>query len=264
MSNPSAQPVFTRGRARLLSQRALLLIGSLALVVGAFAVAGPAPAQANTARPRAAQQTAAGRRVNTAVEATAGPGANLLRNANGTVGDTSAQGWDAVTIPGWPIRSGLPTVVRYGARGFPKAATAPEKPGNLFVGGAGGTAARSCGAAPRPAPCQGTPPPPRSRSPRPGQPGPVPGRGRQSPPAHRLGRQHHRQHGHPGQRRHRQGRPAAQRRRLHLPDRDHYHRLDRSRPRALRRYRGADQPQDPPRLPPITVGGYPSGLAITA
>ena len=68
------------------------------------------------------------------------PGTNLLLNPDGTAGDTSAQGWDAVTIPGWQIRSGLPTVVRYGTSGFPKAGRPPKDPGNLFVGGAGGTA----------------------------------------------------------------------------------------------------------------------------
>jgi YVTN family beta-propeller protein len=66
---------------------------------------------------------------------------NLLLNPDGTAGATSAQGWDAVTIPGWQVQAGLPTVVRYGTAGFPKTTgTWPASRGNLFVGGAGGTA----------------------------------------------------------------------------------------------------------------------------
>lgn len=65
----------------------------------------------------------------------------MLLNADATAGDTSAQGWDAVTIPGWQIPGGLPTVVRYGTPGFPEiAASWPASRGNLFAGGAGGTA----------------------------------------------------------------------------------------------------------------------------
>src|ERR1700733_8203933 len=69
-------------------------------------------------------------------------GPNLLLNPGAETGAFSVQGWDAVTIPGWRITSGLPTVVRYGTRGF---ADVPpgERPGSgrqLFAGGAGGTA----------------------------------------------------------------------------------------------------------------------------
>jgi YVTN family beta-propeller protein len=60
---------------------------------------------------------------------------NLLRNAGAESGAVSLHGWDAVTIPGWSIAAGLPTVVRYGDRGFP-----PGHSGQLFAGGAGGTA----------------------------------------------------------------------------------------------------------------------------
>ncbi|HEX3688215.1 MAG TPA: alkaline phosphatase family protein [Solirubrobacteraceae bacterium] len=59
---------------------------------------------------------------------------NLLRNAGAETGAASVHGWDAVTIPGWGIASGLPTVARYGDHGFPAGR------GQLFVGGAGGTA----------------------------------------------------------------------------------------------------------------------------
>jgi hypothetical protein len=138
MSNPSTRPGFTPGRRRGLGQRGLLLTASLALLGGAFTVGGPDPAQANTT-----PLTAGAVRVTASTGAIARPGANLLRNANATVGATSAQGWDAVAIPGWDIQSGLPTVVRYGTEGFPKAAKAPNDPGNLFAGGAGGTATTS-------------------------------------------------------------------------------------------------------------------------
>ena len=68
-------------------------------------------------------------------------GGNLLVNPRGTAGDTSAQGWDAVTIPGWQVSAGLPTVVGYGTAGFPRAAGAwPASRGRVFAGGAGGTA----------------------------------------------------------------------------------------------------------------------------
>ena len=59
---------------------------------------------------------------------------NLLRNAGAESGAASLHGWDAVTIPGWSVAAGLPTVVRYGEHGFPTGR------GQLFVGGAGGTA----------------------------------------------------------------------------------------------------------------------------
>ena len=131
MSNPSARPAFTPARARRLGQRGLLLMASLALLGAALAVGQPGlHAQASTAHALVSAPTAT----------TAPPGTNLLANADARVGDTSAQGWDAVTIPGWQIGSGLPTVVRYGTAGFPKAAKPPKDPGDLFVGGAGGTA----------------------------------------------------------------------------------------------------------------------------
>jgi hypothetical protein len=68
-------------------------------------------------------------------------GGNLLVNSRGTDGASSAQGWDAVTIPGWQVAAGLPTVVRYGTAGFPTAAAPwPASRGRVFAGGAGGTA----------------------------------------------------------------------------------------------------------------------------
>jgi YVTN family beta-propeller protein len=70
------------------------------------------------------------------------PGTNLLLNPGAAAGDVSRQGWDAVTIPGWQIRQGLPTVVSYGTKGFPggTGAQPPGHPGRLFAGGAGGPA----------------------------------------------------------------------------------------------------------------------------
>ena len=84
----------------------------LGCVIGALAAAGPAGAAASRA------------------------GANLLVNPGAEAGAYSVQGWDAVTIPGWRVAAGLPTVVRYGTRGFPKGG----RRGQLFAGGAGGTA----------------------------------------------------------------------------------------------------------------------------
>ncbi len=62
-------------------------------------------------------------------------------NPQATTGATSAQGWDAVTIPGWRVAAGLPTVVRYGTPGFPRAAGSwPSSRGQIFAGGAGSPA----------------------------------------------------------------------------------------------------------------------------
>jgi YVTN family beta-propeller protein len=60
----------------------------------------------------------------------------LLRNPGAEVGAASADGWDGVTIPGWKVVSGLPTVIRYGTKGFPRG----RRRGQLFAGGPGGTA----------------------------------------------------------------------------------------------------------------------------
>jgi YVTN family beta-propeller protein len=72
----------------------------------------------------------------------AGPGTNLLLNPGAQAGAASAEGWDAVTIPGWQVSSGLPTVVPYGAPHLsPATGQGPAvHGGSLFAGGAGGTA----------------------------------------------------------------------------------------------------------------------------
>jgi YVTN family beta-propeller protein len=67
-----------------------------------------------------------------------GTGANLLLNPGADAGAASAQGWDSVTIPGWRVAAGLPTVVRFGSKGFPRTGGHGDR--QLFVGGAGGSA----------------------------------------------------------------------------------------------------------------------------
>jgi hypothetical protein len=70
------------------------------------------------------------------------PGSNLLLNPGAGAGDTSKLGWDAVTIPGWQVSQGLPTVVSYGTKRFPgfTGAQPAGHPARLFAGGAGGAA----------------------------------------------------------------------------------------------------------------------------
>jgi YVTN family beta-propeller protein len=104
----------------------ILAAGATCLAVLTVA-AGPAHAAA-----RAAAAPAAG----------APPGSNLLVNPGAMAGAVSQQGWDAVTIPGWQIRHGLPTVVRYGTSGFPGGADAGThgRGQRLFAGGGGGSA----------------------------------------------------------------------------------------------------------------------------
>ena len=110
-------------RWRHVAVPAALMCGAGALVVGSAPVA----------------LATAGQAVSRAV---AGPGTNLLLNPGAQAGGVSAQGWDAVTIPGWRVASGLPTVVRYGTPRFPRAAGRwpAVRGGHLFAGGAGGTA----------------------------------------------------------------------------------------------------------------------------
>jgi YVTN family beta-propeller protein len=106
--------------------RALSLTRVLRPVVCALACAAPGMAV----------PTAAAAAVSTAAVA------NQLRNPGAEAGAASVQGWDSVTIPGWRVIAGLPTVVRYGTQGFPSAgrdASAPDH-GQMFAGGAGGTA----------------------------------------------------------------------------------------------------------------------------
>ena len=107
------------------------ILGTLAvLLAAALATGQPGPVLAATPVRDAAPAASLAAR-----------GTNLLLNPEATAGVSSAQGWDAVTIPGWQVAGGLPTVVRYGTPGFPKTAESwPANRGNLFAGGAGGTA----------------------------------------------------------------------------------------------------------------------------
>jgi YVTN family beta-propeller protein len=120
-------------------------MAAAALGLGVLAAsAGPgraAAAATGTARGSRAASTAATAGAVTSREAAA-PGGNLLRNGNAQAGAVSARGWDAVTIPGWQVRAGLATVVRYGTPGFPPAADAGSRGRGyrLFAGGAGGSA----------------------------------------------------------------------------------------------------------------------------
>ncbi|HUN32991.1 MAG TPA: alkaline phosphatase family protein [Trebonia sp.] len=114
---------------------------TVAVIAEALAMVSPATASAGTAGGGYAR-----------------PGANLLLNPGATTGVASARGWDAVTIPGWQVEEGLPTVVDYGTAGFPRAAGAwPSSRGRLFAGGAGGTAELTQDVALRAAPSAGPP-----------------------------------------------------------------------------------------------------------
>lgn len=104
MPDPRVRSALAPGRARRRRLLGMSLIAALALFAGAFALGRPTAAQAGPAKAAAFAARAA-----IAIPRVARPGTNLLRNSNGTAGDTSVQGWDAVTIPGWQIQSGLPT-----------------------------------------------------------------------------------------------------------------------------------------------------------
>ena len=51
------------------------------------------------------------------MRAVAPAGTNLLANGDAETGATSYRGYDEVIVPGWRVVEGLPTVVRYGAKG---------------------------------------------------------------------------------------------------------------------------------------------------
>ena len=80
-----------------------------------------------------------------AVTAPAAHAVNLLGNPGAQTGAVSMHGWDSVTIPGWRIVRGLPTVVRYGDTGFPgiSGRFPATRGGQMFSGGLGGTAVLS-------------------------------------------------------------------------------------------------------------------------
>src|SRR5215472_1534358 len=122
---------------RTLGRRLAVLLAALLNCTATLAAALPGTSAA-AAGPLAPTAASAG----LTSQLVARPGTNLLLNPGAQTGAVSAQGWDSVTIPGWQVASGLPTVVRYGTRGFPDATKRwPAVPGgHLFVGGAGGTA----------------------------------------------------------------------------------------------------------------------------
>jgi hypothetical protein len=107
------------------------------LAVGLTVLALLAPTVVTTG-PRAGATPDTSRRV-------AGPGVDLITNGGAEAGAASASGYDAVTIPGWRIAGGLPSVIAYGTAGFvPKTVPRPPSSGRrLFVGGAGGPATLS-------------------------------------------------------------------------------------------------------------------------
>jgi hypothetical protein len=102
------------------------LLTAATLIATALGPMAPSSAAARTNAP-SARIAAAGR--------------DLLANAGAEVGDASKNGWDAVTVPGWHVLKGLPSVVGYGTPRFPsKTAPGPKRRGDhLFIGGAGGT-----------------------------------------------------------------------------------------------------------------------------
>ena len=81
----------------------------------------------------------------TTSSSTATAGTNLVENGGAQVGARSDTGYDAVTIPGWQIVSGLPSVIGYDTKGFiTKKNARPSSSGSqLFIGGAGGPAVLS-------------------------------------------------------------------------------------------------------------------------
>ena len=112
-----------------------------ALVCCAAAVVAGVPSAALAVAGRAVSgRTVSG--VELANHPAAPPGTNLLVNPGAQAGAASARGWDSVTIPGWQVSSGLPTVVRYGTTHFPAATGRwpARHDGQMFAGGAGGTA----------------------------------------------------------------------------------------------------------------------------
>ena len=117
-------------RSSVRSVAVLVAAAAVSLIVAPIALI---PAPAALAQPGASAGRVVGR---------AAGRVNLLANPGAQVGAASAHGWDSVTIPGWQILHGLPTVVRYGTPGFPSVSgPGPAgRRGQLFAGGLGGTA----------------------------------------------------------------------------------------------------------------------------
>ena len=108
--------------------------GTATIIVAAVGLVGVAIAGTAQAGAASAQRGAR--------PALAAPGTDLLANGDAEFGEPSLSGYDAVTIPGWQVQQGLPTVAMYGeGGGFPgRNQPGPKDRGtNLFAGGAGGT-----------------------------------------------------------------------------------------------------------------------------
>jgi len=120
---------------------AAVLCCAVALAVGSPGAGSAASGRAGGAAAPAGLAGSAGS-AGMVSQPVAGPGTNLLLNPGAQAGAASADGWDAVTIPGWQVSSGLPTVVPYGAPHLsPATGQGPAvHGGSLFAGGAGGTA----------------------------------------------------------------------------------------------------------------------------
>ena len=126
---------------RLAGPLAAVLCCAVGLAVGSPGAGSAATGRAGGAAAPAGLAGSAGS-AGMVSQPVAGPGTNLLLNPGAQAGAASADGWDAVTIPGWQVSSGLPTVVPYGAPHLsPATGQGPAVPGgSLFAGGAGGTA----------------------------------------------------------------------------------------------------------------------------
>jgi len=125
---------------RLAGPLAAVLCCAVGLAVGSPGAGSAATGRAGGAAPDGLAGSAGS--AGLVSQPVAGPGTNLLLNPGAQAGAASAEGWDAVTIPGWQVSSGLPTVVPYGAPHLsPATGQGPAvHGGSLFAGGAGGTA----------------------------------------------------------------------------------------------------------------------------
>ncbi|HPY23315.1 MAG TPA: alkaline phosphatase family protein [Mycobacterium sp.] len=162
----SAAPVapFVATRAQRAAARAAVFASSAHTVTGVDGLpgsgSGGSPVQAAlafsvlAAARRDFEQLDAGRATASAVGTSLTMGPNLLVNPGAELGDPSLSGFSAVTMPGWEIIDGTPTVIKYGTPrnfwpigtgfkmpdlpsflSFPKASTGPADGGEQFFGG---------------------------------------------------------------------------------------------------------------------------------
>ena len=143
-------------RRGLATALAALMCCSAAVLAGPPSAALAVPGQAVSSQAVSSQAVSGAGLAN---HPAARPDPNLLVNPGAQAGAASARGWDSITIPGWQVSSGLPTVVRYGTGHFPVATGRwpALQGGQMFAGSAGGTARlrqvvplRSPAGAPRP------------------------------------------------------------------------------------------------------------------